>query len=391
MSLYIARAATGMASGPITLTVPSGTQNGDLMLAAISSSNTPTTPSGWTLIYSAVTVNAGGGTGTSGLWIYSRIASSEPASYLVTIAGGEAGTVLVHTYRPTTSWAANPTPDIAGADDNASNFAYVCPTVSATNAGKAVAFATCTSGVYGSATSVDNSFTLRFPGNSEVANVSLFSAEKDVSAGAVGATTFTISGTSRVSHGVQIVLAEVVNVAPNTPTAVGRDAGNANTDTTPLLTANITDPDVGQQIKARFEIYQSDGVTLVGTVDSAFRTGDGVVTVEYSTALAVGSYKVRAQTVDDLTLSSAFSALVDFQVTSLVTKDSILKWNVYQSVPKDLVLLWNVQQNNTKDFILLWNVLLPASVNKTFLWDIYPVWTEVPYEAAAPTWEEVTP
>jgi len=181
------------------------------------------------------------------------------------------------------------------------------------------------------------------------------------------------------------------NVAPGVPTAVGRDPSNDSTDTTPLLTATITDANSGQQIKARFQIYQNDGTTLVGTVDSAFRTGNGVVTAEYSSALAVGQYKVQAKTIDDTALESAYSSQVPFQVTSLVTKDLSLLWNTKLLVTDDLTIYWNVARNGEKDLTLLWNTLLEVHKDLEILWNAHPYWENVPYEETSPTWGEVAP
>lgn len=181
------------------------------------------------------------------------------------------------------------------------------------------------------------------------------------------------------------------NVAPGVPTAVGRDPSNDSTDTTPLLTATITDANTGQQIKARFQIYQNDGTTLVGTVDSAFRTGNGVVTAEYSSALPVGEYKVQAKTIDDTALESAYSSQVPFQVTSLVTKDLNVLWNTLLLVNDDLTIYWNVARNGEKDLTLLWNTLLEVNKDLEILWNAYPYWENVPYEETSPTWGEVAP
>ena len=69
----------------VTITVPAGTSNGNLMLlfACTQGSNSVTTPSGWTLEL-AVT---GGGAGNSTIYMFSRTASSEPANYVVVNSG----------------------------------------------------------------------------------------------------------------------------------------------------------------------------------------------------------------------------------------------------------------------------------------------------------------
>jgi hypothetical protein len=67
-------------SGSATINVPTNT-NGDLLVWAVCTlSSAPTTPSGWNLYASQVS------TGNPGIFIYTRIASSEPTSY--TLSGG---------------------------------------------------------------------------------------------------------------------------------------------------------------------------------------------------------------------------------------------------------------------------------------------------------------
>lgn len=180
----------------------------------------------------------------------------------------------------------------------------------------------------------------------------------------------------------------VLNVAPNTPTNLQR-TGGVGTDTTPSFSADISDPNSTQAIKARFEIYQSDGVTLVGSVDSTLTAGSHTATAEYSSTLPVGTYKVQAKTIDDLGLESAYTAQVTFYVTTAVQKDLTLLWNVRQNISIDLTLLWNVHQSNTKDLTLLWNVRILVTKDLTIRWNAYPHWEDVPYESTTPTWEEV--
>jgi len=80
---------TTPSASPVTINVPSGTANGDLMVMFIQASDnvstTFTTPSGWTV----ATPAAGQGAG-----VFYRTASSEPASYAVTFSTGTAiGTI----------------------------------------------------------------------------------------------------------------------------------------------------------------------------------------------------------------------------------------------------------------------------------------------------------
>lgn len=73
----------------ITITVPTDVQNGDLMVLAVSSggngSGTPSTintPAGWT---QRITVSAPATASTPRITVFDRMASSEPATYIVTI------------------------------------------------------------------------------------------------------------------------------------------------------------------------------------------------------------------------------------------------------------------------------------------------------------------
>jgi hypothetical protein len=180
------------------------------------------------------------------------------------------------------------------------------------------------------------------------------------------------------------------NSIPNTPLSFGRTG--SNTDTTPNFTADISDPDTAQQIKGRFQIYQDDGVTLISTIDSAFRTGAGTVTAEYTSALAIGVYRLRVAAVDDAGAISPYTAFIQFQVTQLVSEDTTLIWDVKQNTSKDLSLLWDIAANNIKEVALLWNVLV-RSENKDFSlqWRIENPWILVPLDDDSPStvWTEV--
>ena len=72
----------------ITINVPSGTANGNLLLLFASTDNrsTVTTPTGWTLVDAQVST----GSGNSVLYTFQRRANSEPASYNITNSSGTA-------------------------------------------------------------------------------------------------------------------------------------------------------------------------------------------------------------------------------------------------------------------------------------------------------------
>jgi hypothetical protein len=176
------------------------------------------------------------------------------------------------------------------------------------------------------------------------------------------------------------------NAAPGTPT--GLAVTSAVTTTSPTFQATV--PDDGTA-KARFEIYQNDGVTLVGTVDSSFVTGNTVASATYGAALPVGQYKVRAQTIDDVSQTSGWTSLVSFQILTSVNKDANFLWNVADPttpVSKDLNLLWNVQVNNQKELTALWNTYQAVIKDLTMLWKVSTAWTDVPDDAGT-IWSEV--
>lgn len=180
-----------------------------------------------------------------------------------------------------------------------------------------------------------------------------------------------------------------LNQTPNVPTAL--TVTSDVLDTTPVFSADISDPDSSQQIKGRFQIYQSDGTTLVGTIDSALRTGAGTVTAEYASALPVGTYKVQAATVDDAGAISAYTAQTTFYVKTQVTDDSVLRWDVDELIIDNLDLRWNVVVSNQKDLILPWNVKVSVQANDlTLRWSKYTPWTNVDPDPESPvTWEKV--
>jgi hypothetical protein len=186
-----------------TLTVPASTANGDLMLAFIHSNASITGPAGWTAVRNNVADSHSAGF----VWIGYRIAASEPASYAITSAGNVGYTC--HTYRQTAGWNATPVQTVTYADDTSSDTSYVAPSITAGQAGTAVAFVCCSFAITAGVSSVDNSFTLRHTANAapDSTGTNIGSADKAVIAGATGATTFTSS--SNVSAGYQMLIAEV--------------------------------------------------------------------------------------------------------------------------------------------------------------------------------------
>lgn len=161
------------------------------------------------------------------------------------------------------------------------------------------------------------------------------------------------------------------NSTPSVPTSVSRTG--LVTDTTPNFSASVSDPDSpSEQIKARFEVSTLAGV-VQGTIDSSFRSGDGAVTAEYGSSLAVGQYRVRAKALDDSAAESAYSGYTNFDVKASLSFDSIFLWDVQAGLPVqfDSILLWNVLAEEEYDSIFLWDVegVQPFSFETSFLWD----------------------
>jgi hypothetical protein len=115
------------ASTTITIDVPSGTANDDLMILIVASgtsANTWTTPSGWTVWKATANARA----------IYYRTASSEPASYTITQSSSTTSGGYILTYRNAAidamgnySPSANPTvaPSITTTFNNAYVFDFI--------------------------------------------------------------------------------------------------------------------------------------------------------------------------------------------------------------------------------------------------------------------------
>ena len=90
---FVAEAHADMAAGSVTVNVPSGTQDGDVMIAFISSTSTPAAHgTGWSDVI--ITQPRAG----EDFGVFYRVASSEPASYTWSWgAGGGVGAIV--TYR----------------------------------------------------------------------------------------------------------------------------------------------------------------------------------------------------------------------------------------------------------------------------------------------------
>src|SRR5581483_6207458 len=127
-----ASAQNGVASS-LVLPVPAGVAAGNVLLAVVdvASSNTVSTPAGWTLVRSDVTTASGGVTGQ---WAYYHVAGgSEPASYTWQLGGkvGAAGAILAYSGADTT----NPIDAAAGQAGSTKSTAITAPSVTTTVAG----------------------------------------------------------------------------------------------------------------------------------------------------------------------------------------------------------------------------------------------------------------
>lgn len=87
------RQSSTVSGGTITVNKPTGTINGDVMLASVAvvkNTSTVITPAGWTLVQSSNQTNGN----TSRLYTYYKVAGgSEPASYIWTFSGANIGAV----------------------------------------------------------------------------------------------------------------------------------------------------------------------------------------------------------------------------------------------------------------------------------------------------------
>lgn len=170
----------------------------------------------------------------------------------------------------------------------------------------------------------------------------------------------------------------VLNQPPNVPTNVQRTG--VETDATPNFSCDVSDPNSpNDNIKARFELRHKNGA-IIGTVDSAFRTGNGTVTAEWNTALTTGFYEVRAKAIDEIGAESAYSGWVEFRVTENVSPvDRQFLWNVFGNTTKEHELLWNVAESNRVSTTLSWNIrALDDPKDLVLVWDSRTPWKKVP-------------
>lgn len=219
----------------------------------------------------------------------------------------------------------------------------------------------------------------------------LLITDKEVSSTSPGGNEFTnIADGTYATSALRPRLVVTTNSVPDTPTNLTKSL--PNTDTSPVFTADVSDTDSLQAIKARFTLYESDGTTLIGSVDSSLIAGPHNATAEYSSALPVGTYKVKATTIDDLGAESSATSQITFYITTNVTIDNTLLWSVKQNITDDITLVWSINLNGEKDLTLIWEVKVGSEPKDIqLLWNVSPVWEEVSYDSSTPSWELVNP
>lgn len=338
----------------ILVPIPSSVVNSDFMTVVLSFNLNPgtiTAPGVWSEIEAETGADPY-------LRVYTRVASSEPASYtwswvnsvipsaiLVVVAGGGAFNVDGRTRTASSATA---------------SFPSITPTVSAA----LVLFFSIFISAGGQAPPV-GAYEIVEETNGPDMDLGY---EIQAVMAATGARTATGAGGNNQGY----VIALAGNSVPDVPTNLQRTGDE--TDTTPTFSVDVSDPDSSQQVKARFSIWQNDGTTLVGTVDSAFRTGAGIVTAEYASALPVGTYRVSAIAIDDLGLVSTSTGHVAFDVTQQSTLDRASLWDVRAFTNVDRATLWDVQQTGVKDVSTKWNVLVSSSKDVSLKWDVETPW-----------------
>lgn len=167
-----------------------------------------------------------------------------------------------------------------------------------------------------------------------------------------------------------------------------QNLGPPSNTPTPTFSALVSDPSL--QVKARFTVYQQDGTTKIGTVDSNYITGSGIVQAQFSTSLPIGTYKVAAKAINTNNEESAESQQVTFIVAYAVPKEYRFVWDVssfFTVVQDDIGLQWDVSEDDAKSLVLKWhsdeNILKTIGLR----WNVNPTWREV--EDAEPLWAKV--
>lgn len=173
--------------------VPSGVTNGDLLLAFVGVASQPTiTPdAAWTLVREQ-------NLGIRRMWVYSRIASSEPANYVWNFGASVNGTAYILAFRPAAQSGAIEAQDGL---DNASATSAPAPSVTSLGANRLLVCAFCCSAGVASLT-IPASMTERGTGQN---GVWLKVGVEAVQAGATGTRTATLA-TAGTSCGISMLV-----------------------------------------------------------------------------------------------------------------------------------------------------------------------------------------
>jgi hypothetical protein len=383
--------AVGSGGGTITVLKPSGTIQGDLIIIGLAiviqgssgwgGNYINSVPSGFSLIRIDQSVDIQ-------LAIYAKVAGgSEPASYNFGFSSSSPYSIWAEWIAASYS-GVSPSYPYYGAqvgNPTVTNPTGLSETIQTVQS-KPIAFLVKRT-IY-SSTNVTAGWTLRGGAGQSSPDagysIGLYDAA-ELQSGSTGNVVDTF-GTGNAASVGKIELLKP-NVPPSTPT--GLQETSPNTSTTPTFSAVVTDPD-GNQVKARFEIYQNDGTTLIGTVDSGFAASGSTLSATYSSALPVGTYKVRAQGIDDSASGGTWTSLLTFTVVTTVNKDSIYLWNVADPTTprsKDSILIWNVVENKAKQLGLIWIVYQRVVNDLSLKWNIGTPWTKVTEDAT--TWTGV--
>lgn len=272
-----ASGSTGSACGTTswTINVPTGTLNGDVMIAAIQHGNaTLTPPAGWTLINSVSNTGL-----TANLKTYYRVASSEPASYTwsLSVAVCNVGTIVTYT-------GVNGTPvDVnAAVADNVSQTSHIASAVTTTAAPETIltAFAgydtTCGTG---STWTAPAGQTLRSNANNASCRSMGMNDSSQASIGSSGTFTGTVNaaGTALMST----IALKQANTAPTFSGAPAvfyqADMSRASVNATPWILA-FTPTDAEQTGANALTYYVYTGANRTGTQVATGTTTSGSYT-----------------------------------------------------------------------------------------------------------------
>jgi hypothetical protein len=205
---FRASSVTGGLGSPASITKPTGTAEGDLLLLHVRTQSdvTPTAPSGFTLITN------GSISGTSGIYVYSKVAgASEPANYTVTFASGTVRLGMMALYSDTGSTIEL---DASANQSNVSSSTYTAPSVTTTVANTLLTVF-ITVNLAGTITA-GSGLTKRYDTGG---TSSLFGATEAIAAaGATG--TRTAAGGAATSRAVTAAWKELLAAAPTAPSGL---------------------------------------------------------------------------------------------------------------------------------------------------------------------------